>query len=240
RSADIQTLPSIGFSYFDPAERRYKRAETGPMKISVRPGATISGDDEPEADGDQTSVAAAPAALPGGLAALATGPITHSGAGAAWLEDWRSTPVLGLVALGPLVALGTLTGVQLRRAMNGQSTRARLARAYRVARREIRRARGDAGTRKIHAITRYLAVAADRPAQSATLAELAEQLEARLSPASLSALQTLVVSDMRRFAPGDRQGSSDEALRALEELHHDLRKTDDRSQEPAAESGVDA
>lgn len=240
RSAEIQTLPSIGFSYFDPAERRYKRAETGPMKISVRPGATISGDDEPEADGDQSSDAAAPAALPGGLAALASGPITHRGAGAGWLEDWRSAPVLGLVALGPLVALGTLTGVQLRRAMHGQSPRARLARAYRVARREIHRARGDAGSRKIHAITRYLAVAADRPAHSATLAELAEQLEARLSPASLSALQALVVSDMRRFAPGDRQGSSDEALRALEELHHDLRKTDDRSQEPAAESGVDA
>jgi len=42
-STGPRTIPSIGFSYFDPNARAYRRAETQPLSLTVEPGRTVEG-----------------------------------------------------------------------------------------------------------------------------------------------------------------------------------------------------
>lgn len=138
RQVGEQTVPSITWSYFDPATRGYVTLRSEPIAIQVNPSV-------PAADVASSANGSAPSREPavtdlkpltGGIAPNYVEPEQLLAS-----DDFPWTPALaGTVALPPVVWLGTVAVLYRRRRLQGETGLLRRRRARRQARRRLAQA----------------------------------------------------------------------------------------------------
>ncbi len=220
RNDEVDSIPSIPFSYFDPQLEQYVTLSSDPIEIVVRPTTSLS-------DADIVDAGEAPREAAATQLTRVAGGILANYSGADLLV---SSPAFRpgvahavLILAPPVVFMATAVGVRRTRKARGDRSQARRRGAKRRALRTLQAADNGRAEATTTAIANYVADRCNLPEGALTAAEVIERL-ARSGVADdlVQEIRTLLDEcEQRRYAgsaAGDADSIAQQAERCLDRL----------------------